>query len=593
MKSALAFAITLLLLAATAGAQTHRALRSWPQTAAGAKTDKRAGAIGGRLTDMAGQPIVNATVYVSNAAYLRRESRHASTDEQGLFRVADLTRGVYYVTPNVPGYVPPDEEPWRRLYRPGDTANFTLMKGGVITGTVMTTAGDAMTGCTVQAIRIRDKEGHKSSGSRLAAMAEVDDRGVYRLYSLPSGTYIVLASGKYPLSTMTNVYENDMPTYYPSSTRDTAQPVTIQAGEEVGNIDIRYRGERGHAISGKVVGPGTELPNVNFLLFLYNVTTRTVEGQTYIGAFTPRGSDGGFAFFGIPDGEYIITATLNRPDGKQAGSSGQARARIKGADVTGLDIMLRPHGAIAGTLVIEPLRAADGQDKCEIKRRLAPDEILLKAGREVKAGESELGNLFLQQITPSNKGEFEFVSLEAGSYRLETSLLGDEYFVKSLTITAPGKPPLDAARLPLAVKAGERLNNLTFTVAEGAAAVRGRVTPAKDGAALPDGLRVHLVPAETEAADDVLRYYEAAVKGDAFELKNLAPGRYFVIARRAAEDEASEAGPRPVAGEAAARQRLRAEAANTVLELRPCQRVADYLFKYAPAAKKKAEGNTR
>ena len=36
-----------------------------------------------------------------------------------------------------------------------------------------------------------------------------------------------------------------------------------------------------------------------------------------------------------------------------------------------------------------------------------------------------------------------------------------------------------------------------------------------------------------------------------------------------------------------------AEAANTVLELRPCQRMIDYSFKYAPAAKKKAEGSTQ
>jgi hypothetical protein len=44
-----------------------------------------------------------------------------------------------------------------------------------------------------------------------------------------------------------------------------------------------------------------------------------------------------------------------------------------------------------------------------------------------------------------------------------------------------------------------------------------------------------------------------------------------------------------------ARQRLyqRAKAANTVLDLRPCQRIVDYTFKYAAAAKKKAEGSTQ
>jgi len=39
--------------------------------------------------------------------------------------------------------------------------------------------------------------------------------------------------------------------------------------------------------------------------------------------------------------------------------------------------------------------------------------------------------------------------------------------------------------------------------------------------------------------------------------------------------------------------RQRAEAANTVLELRPCQRLVDYSFKYAPAAKKKTAGSVQ
>src|SRR5881227_3624429 len=120
MKNSLALAMALLLLAATAGAQPRRALLNWPQTATGAKSDKRAGVISGRLTDTAGQPIVNAVVYVSSVAFAGRESHNTSTDEQGRFRVTDLPRGVYYVALNTPGYVMTDEETGRRTYRAGD-----------------------------------------------------------------------------------------------------------------------------------------------------------------------------------------------------------------------------------------------------------------------------------------------------------------------------------------------------------------------------------------------------------------------------------------------------------------------------------------
>jgi hypothetical protein len=261
--------------------------------------------------------------------------------------------------------------------------------------------------------------------------------------------------------------------------------------------------------------------------------------------------------------------------------------------MTGIDITLSAYGAITGTLLVEPLHSAEGQNKCEIKRLMA-DEMLLEARAEKKAAEFNPLAPGVRQDAPSDKGAFAF-AIEAGQYRVLPIMLGDDYFVRSITLPALAKnqPPVDASRSPLTIKAGERLSDLAVTVAEGAAALRGRVVQATEGASLPERLRLHLVPAEKEAADDLLRYYEAEVRGDSFELKNLAPGRYFVIARRGADDDASADNPRPVAWVAEARKRLRqrAETANVTLELRPCQRLTDYALKYQPAAKKKAESN--
>jgi len=589
MKNSLALAVAWLLLGAMASAQTRSALLGVPQTATGANSEKRAGVISGRLTDTAGQPIVNAVVYIGSVAFSGRESRNTSTDEQGRFRVTDLTRGVYFVSPNAPGYVMLDEETWRRMYRTGDTANFTVTKGAVITGTVMSLTNEPMTGCSVQAIRIRDKDGHPVSISRLGALTEVDDRGVYRLYGLSSGTYVVVASGKHPYFNQGSVYENDVPTYYPSSTRDTAQPLTVQVGEEVSGIDIRYRGEHGHAISGKIIGYNAESANQYFNLQLFNLTSRMVEGATNVAAFYPSNNDGSFAFYGVTDGDYVLMAMMNRFDGKLAGSSGRARVKVKGADATGVDVTVVPYGSIAGTLVIEPLPSASTQSKCEIKRRLTPDEMLVKARREGKVGEPDLNFNFLQQNAPSDKGEFALTGLEAGQYHIEPSMLSEDYYVRSITFPAPAKnqPPVDAARTPLAVKSGERLNNLTVTIAEGAAAVRGRVVSATESARLPDRLRVHLVPAEKEAANDLLRFAEARAGADgAFVINNLAPGHYFMLARPAADDDASDEAARPAAWTATERAALlkQAAAANLTLDLQPCQRLMDHVLKYTPPA---------
>ena len=585
MKHALALVTLLLLLGATAGAQTS----------ADGKADKRAGVISGRLTDAAGQPLVNMMIHLARAADSQRDSRNVSTDEEGRFRVTDLRRGVYRIFPSVPGYVMPEEEASQQTVRTGDTVNLTLIKGGVITGSVMSHTNEPMTGGMVQVVRVSDKGGRTSPASRFVGFGEVDDRGVYRVFGLPPGTYVVAAMGRHPYAnTIQDLFPDDMPTYYPSSTRDTAQPVAVQVGEEISGIDIRYRGERGHAISGKLVGLAVDSANVSSNLQLFGVRAQAagVEEATYFGSSFARG-EAGFAFYGVPDGDYLITAVANRADGKLSGS-GSVRVKVRGADATGVALTITPYGSINGTLVVEPLRNADPQSKCEVKRRLTPDELLVRTRREKSAGEVDANMGSLSQSEPSDKGEFALTSLEPGQYHVDTMMLGEDYFVRSITLpgTAKNQPQVDAARGALTLRAGERLDNLTVTVAGGAAAVRGRVASATEGAPRPDRLLVHMVPAEKEAADDALRYYEAEVKGDDFEMTNLSPGRYYVIARPPAGDTTNGKPARPVAWSAAERAALlkQAAAANVVLELRPCQRVADYSLSYAPPAAKKAAG---
>jgi hypothetical protein len=81
---------------------------------------------------------------------------------------------------------------------------------------------------------------------------------------------------------------------------------------------------------------------------------------------------------------------------------------------------------------------------------------------------------------------------------------------------------------------------------------------------------VHLVPAEEAAADDVLRYAETDVQNDgSFELRRLAPGKYFLLTRQAPEKDQS----RPLAWDSRERMELRREAQSQQrqLELRSCE----------------------
>lgn len=116
-----------------------------------------------------------------------------------------------------------------------------------------------------------------------------------------------------------------------------------------------------------------------------------------------------------------------------------------------------------------------------------------------------------------------------------------------------------------------------------AAGLKGKVEAAAN-AKLLMRLRMHRIPAEHEAADDALRYFEANVQNGTFAFTHIAPGRYLLLARvsNGGADEAGITGPRPAAWDAASRDELRreAEAANVFVELAPCQRLSDVVLRY-------------
>src|SRR5262249_35642057 len=83
-----------------------------------------------------------------------------------------------------------------------------------------------------------------------------DDRGMYRFWGLQPGTYIVSAGrGAFGFSRGSlTVYDDDSPTYYPSSTLGSATRLELVSGQELTGIDISYRGYTGHAVTGAAAG---------------------------------------------------------------------------------------------------------------------------------------------------------------------------------------------------------------------------------------------------------------------------------------------------------------------------------------------------
>jgi hypothetical protein len=105
---------------------------------------------------------------------------------------------------------------------------------------------------------------------------------------------------------------------------------------------------------------------------------------------------------------------------------------------------------------------------------------------------------------------------------------------------------------------------------------------ASDSQPLPSGLFVYAVPADKERVDDPLRYSVAPVNADgSFAIEQLAPGRYWLITRVAADNLSGNKSLRSTdAVDARLKLRREAEAAKAEVALEPCQNVTGHKLSY-------------
>jgi hypothetical protein len=527
----------------------------------------------------------------------------ANTDDDGNFQFEGLAPASYAISASVPGFItpPPEGENSAGVYRLGEFANVRLVKGGVITGKVTNASGDPLVGVGVAVVRVGGIDGETDDQPVFQSFGRnwrTDDLGVYRVYGLVPGAYIVQAGGGGGFGpNLLSPFGGDAPTYYPSSAREAAVTVVVRAGEEVAGIDIRYRGDKGRVVSGRVLAK-TGASNDRFGPTQINlviagtdaVVATTVQMDRGPRGQAPGGASRGFALYGVPDGEYEVIARRGGLGAESDAISAPRRVSVRGADVGGVDLALAPLASLSGRVVVDKKTAA-----CQPPRASSVEEVLLAAERdEVQAREAALaGRLVLTRpAAPNATGEFTLRNLEAGRHRVIARLPDENWFVRAISVE--GKPPastarrtatpapVNVARNGVTLKPGEKLAGMTVTIAEGAAGLKGQVN---QGGGASDKIRVHLIPAEKEAADDVLRYAQATADGDGgFQFKHLAPGRYYLLAKPIKNDETGAAAARLQAWDNAQRAALRkeAEAANVSVELQPCQRIKDYKLSSQP-----------
>ncbi|HKX32474.1 MAG TPA: carboxypeptidase-like regulatory domain-containing protein [Blastocatellia bacterium] len=586
--------ISLLLLLCAMLARTAPGRQS---PAESAPQPNREGAITGRVVGPDGRPIAEARVLAIRVNVKSGSWQSAVVADDGSFKLTPLSSGTYALLAAAPGYVPAEISIEKTIHYVGENVTLGLVKGGVITGRVTDETGEPIVGVNVTCQRLRDPDG-RTTGSQIGLFdygvgGATDDRGIYRIFGLRPGGYIVSVRSNDGAQ-----IRPDAPTYHPSATRDTATEINLHSDEEVSGVDIRHRGDRGQIVSGSISGePASSI----------RVTVTLKGGED--GRFEDRSwttGTGGFVFHGVPEGSYELIATRGSEDGETS-SSARRLVSVSGGDAGGIELKLMPHGSIAGRVVIEPstpasrcaIEGGPAEDQASgpiqerVRHRPVVEEVLLIAARDDPDRRAQVpwrrqGEM--QGRSSNEKGEFLVEQLEAGRYHLIAFLPDDGWRIRAINRSAAGtagrsggataaSSSVDVSRNGVTIKPGEKLFGLQVVVAEDAARLSGRIVPKQKESKLPSSLRAYLIPAEAAMADDVIRYSETDVGGDgSFDFKHLAPGKYWLHTRQVSEKETNNDDAEPVVRNAIERAKLRREAAaaRNEIELKPCQRLKDY-----------------
>jgi hypothetical protein len=487
----------------------------------------------------------------------------------------------YWISASVPGYVLSSPMPPVPRLRIGDEVNLHYIRGGIITGRVISEYGRPVVAAPVTAQRIRNLDGKPVGRLSSGGQGHTDDRGIYRIFGLSPGVYVVVVNHSKFGGNQPSAFDEDLPVYHPSSNRAEAGEVTVAAGAEASGIDIRYVRIGGHVISGAIE---TQYDLKRDFSSGLSVSLVQYPGGLSVGggAVNVVGGSREFIIRGVPDGEYELRVggLLNR---EERLTGPPQRVTVRGRDVSGVKLTAVPFGSIVGRIVVDvPSPAVVAA--CGSRSGGKLGDVVIRAGRIPVAGDTRSPFYFGTSSLSGDNGGFKLNNLQAGEHRLDISLPGERWYVRDLTgeVVRRRGYPVNFNRLPLRVNLGETLVGVKVTLGDGASKFEGKVELQGGG----ERVRVHLVPAEAAAIDDVPRYAEMMANREGrFRLQNLAPGRYRAVALRV--EESTDEARIPSAWDAGERARLRtlAQTAGREVVLQPCRDVKDVILKPIQALK--------
>ncbi|HEV8371498.1 MAG TPA: carboxypeptidase regulatory-like domain-containing protein [Pyrinomonadaceae bacterium] len=482
---------------------------------------KPTGSISGRVT-LGGSPAEGIPVVAVSGQTVNRRDAAARTvtDSEGRYRLPELLPGQYQIWAVTPGLIA-EPGPLPRYGFPyfGSIQNIILganedvsdidiklVRGAVITGRVTDAENKPVVEERVS-LQLVDENGAPSRfGSPMSAndqMYQTDDRGVYRIYSLPGGRYKV--SVGYDASDGVIRGGRHQRTFYPdASDQSKAAIVELKEGGETNNIDIKVGSTtQTYAVSGHVIDAETGLPiaraGVRFAL------VRQDQGPPLPGFMMQTDDRGEFSFDGFAPGHYSAVASSERYEGNFYGDP--VNFEVVDRNVSGLELRGIPGLSVSGVIV------ADGVITKDLLSLLPG----LRISARVASGSSSQASTGGSSIVAPD-GSFQVNGLRPGRVSIDA-------YASAPTYTRPAIAHIehDGIGITQGFDIRQSVSGLRIMINYGTGAIRGTVR--LEGGALLADSRIYVNSKREGERDGTGIVVDA--RGH-FVIKNLAPGTYEV-----------------------------------------------------------------
>lgn len=522
----------------------------------------RTASISGRVT-VAGKAGANAKIVITeirNASGLANQGFQTPasglnageihvvlTDAEGRYRLNHLPEGRYEAQAMLKGYVNEKRSQSELLVESislneGESCeniDFTLVRGGVITGRVTDADGRPLIGRLIS-LQVVDEKGEKDDAPGLqdiadlvikADMFQTDDRGVYRIYGLCAGRYLVSSGGDSNRAiNLLNGAGGEYPRTWYSDAADENQAkiINVDAGGEVTGVDIKLGGaKRTYEATGRVVDDETGNPIAGSAIVcvkLKEIDEGAISAKAVLGAAggnTKTDNQGNFRLVGLSPGQYQLSLGDNESfltgGGGDHYSDGE-KLEIQSSDVAGVEIRAKRGATISGVAIVKDADPSAKQ---------ALSQMMIMAALPPLPPNEANENGIASSISPvvsriGSDGGFILKGLRQGKVTLEIYGL-TENRLKILQIERGGAELNDG----IVVTGREDISGVRVILGKGSGVIRGQVNVT--GGALPKGFRMEVI------ADRVKDNISADFSGSGsvdnkgrFVIEDLLPGEWVL-----------------------------------------------------------------